>query len=286
MNRFDTRYEYRRWLWFSVHIACYVINLFSFWVWSIFGRSCLSLSTEYLLLFWIAWDDSPSLSLLLNLLARFLEWNTCHAGDRFGSFIAFELREGVRRKTPYWFTSSMVASLLLSSLSLPGLPGMWKNSPLEKRSPDEKSPQSCSPGKKVYEKKIRRKNDPRKKGLRKNGPRKNVLKIMVFRQKNTRNLTDFFIFIDWFHYTHETMFDVYLTILHALHCGTLKESRKVRCWVLGFRRLITSQHSTHTHTPRCSTLTPRFFVSEFWVFIAWSPILKLQVHKYRKILVS
>ena len=35
----------------------------------------------------------------------------------------------------------------------------------------------------------------------------------------------------------------------------------VCCRVLGFHRLITSQHSTHT--PRCSTPTPRFFVSEF-----------------------
>ena len=31
--------------------------------------------------------------------------------------------------------------------------------------------------------------------------------------------------------------------------------------VLGFNILITSKHSIHT--PRCSTLTPRFFVSEF-----------------------
>ena len=35
----------------------------------------------------------------------------------------------------------------------------------------------------------------------------------------------------------------------------------VSCRVLGFHRLITFQHSTHT--PRCSTLTPRFFVYEF-----------------------
>ena len=27
------------------------------------------------------------------------------------------------------------------------------------------------------------------------------------------NLNDFFIFIDWLHYTHKNMFDVFLTIL-------------------------------------------------------------------------
>ena len=39
-------------------------------------------------------------------------------------------------------------------------------------------------------------------------------------------------------------------------------STKICCRVLGFRRLITSEHSTHTR--RCSTLTPRYFVSVFW----------------------
>ena len=40
-----------------------------------------------------------------------------------------------------------------------------------------------------------------------------------------------------------------------------RESRKICCRVLGFHRLIISEHSTHT--PRCSTPTPRCFVSEF-----------------------
>ena len=47
------------------------------------------------------------------------------------------------------------------------------------------------------------------------------------------------------------MFDVHLHsptfILHSQNCRTLKESRKVCCRVLGFHRLITSEHSTHTH---------------------------------------
>ena len=76
----------------------------------------------------------------------------------------------------------------------------------------------------------------------------------------------------------------------APNCRKLKETRKVCCRVLGFHRLITSEHSTHTtmldahltifcfrvlgfhrlitsqhptHTPRCFMLAPRFFVSEF-----------------------
>ena len=51
------------------------------------------------------------------------------------------------------------------------------------------------------------------------------------------------------------------TYEYVPNCRTLKESRKICCRVLGFHRLITSQHSTHT--PRCSTPTPRFSVSEF-----------------------
>ena len=58
------------------------------------------------------------------------------------------------------------------------------------------------------------------------------------------------------------MFDVNLTILYAPNCRTLKESRKVCCRVLGFHRLIRSQYSTHT--PQCSTLTPRFFRGPFF----------------------
>ena len=100
----------------SLLISLVVWSTCSVGIWSIFGKPCLSLSTEYL--FWIAWDDSPWLSLLLDLLARFLEWTTCHAGDLFGSFVAFELRLG----NPLWYTSSMFASQLLSSLSLPGSP--------------------------------------------------------------------------------------------------------------------------------------------------------------------
>ena len=57
------------------------------------------------------------------------------------------------------------------------------------------------------------KNDPRKNGLEKIGPRKNVLQKLFSVETMLGNLNDFFIFINWFHYTHKKMFDVYTTIL-------------------------------------------------------------------------
>ena len=98
-----------------------------------------------------------------------------------------------------------------------------------------------------------RKIDPRKNGPRTMRPRKNVLQKLFYVKKMLGNLNDFFIFIDWFHYTHKKMFDVHVTILHAPNCRTLKESRKVCCRVLGFHRLITSQYFTYTpHDARSS----------------------------------
>ena len=105
----------------------------------------------------------------------------------------------------------------------------------------------------------------------KKNPRKNVPQKLLSVKRMLENFNDCFIFIDWFHYTRKKMFDVYFTILHAPNFRTPKESRKVRCRVLGFHRLglchsfgfgsefwvsrqvlglhrfITSQHSTHTH---------------------------------------
>ena len=81
----------------------------------------------------------------------------------------------------------------------------------------------------VHRKNGARKNGPRKNGLRKNGPRKigprkngsrkigarkNVLPKLFSVERMLGNLNDFFIFINWFHYTHKKMFDVYVTILH------------------------------------------------------------------------
>ena len=48
----------------------------------------------------------------------------------------------------------------------------------------------------------------------KNWARKKVLQKLFPVERMIGNLNDFFIFIDWLHYTHKKMFDVYLTILH------------------------------------------------------------------------
>ena len=58
------------------------------------------------------------------------------------------------------------------------------------------------------------KNGTRVKWSPKNGPRKNILQKLFSIKTMLGNLKDFFIFIDWFHYTHKKMFDVYITILH------------------------------------------------------------------------
>ena len=119
------------------------------------------------------------------------------------------------------------------------------------------------PGKMVPRKMVPGEKGPRKNGPWKIGPRKNILQKLFSAKRILGNLNVFFIFTDWFHYTHKKMFDVHLTILHAPNCRTLKESRKVCCRVLDFHRLITFEHSANTR--RCSTLTSRFFVFEFWV---------------------
>ena len=56
------------------------------------------------------------------------------------------------------------------------------------------------PWKKVPEKKNPQKEDPWK-----NGPRKYVLKKLFSVKRMLGNLNDFFIFIDWFHYTPKNM---------------------------------------------------------------------------------
>ena len=135
-----------------------------------------------------------------------------------------------------------------------------KNGPREKWSPENWSPEKWSP-----ENSFTRKKSPRKIGPQKICPRINVLQKLSSVKRMLENLNHFFIFIDWFHYTHKKMFDVHLTILHAPKGRTLKESRKVCCRVLGFYRLITSQHSTYT--PRHSTPTP-------WFFVFWGPFFR------------
>ena len=55
---------------------------------------------------------------------------------------------------------------------------------------------------------------PKKNGPRKIGPRENVLQKLFSVKRMLGNFNDFFIFINWFHYTHRKKFDVYFTILH------------------------------------------------------------------------
>ena len=141
-------------------------------------------------------------------------------------------------------------------------------------------------------KKNPRKNGPRKKGPRKNGPRKNILKKLFSVNRMLGNLNDFYIFIDWFHYTHKNMFDGHVTIRHASNCRTLKKSRKVfvfwyfEFWVFVDWNILTF-HTQHNARPLPHYFSfPSFgFVVEFWVFTNWSPILRLRVPKYRKILI-
>ena len=109
---------------------------------------------------------------------------------------------------------------------------------------------------------------------RKNGPRKNVPRgkwspekcpsKIVLRQKNARKFKRLFHFYQLIPlHTQKDVWRLRHDPTYVPNCRTLKESRKICCRVLAFHRLITSEHSTHT--TRCSTLIPRFFVSEFWV---------------------
>ena len=113
------------------------------------------------------------------------------------------------------------------------------------------------------------------------GDRKNLFQKM-FSIKSARKFKRLFYFYQLIRlHTQKDVWRLRHDPTYAPNCRTLKESRKIYCRVLGFHRLITSEHSTHI--PRCSTLTPWFFcfrvlglfpsfvfVVEFWVFIDWS----------------
>ena len=92
-------------------------------------------------------------------------------------------------------------------------------------------------------------------------PEKSPSKI-VLHQKNARKFKRLFYFYQLIRlHTQKDVWRLRHDPTHAPNCRTLKESRKIYCRVLGFHRLITSEHSRQT--PRCSAPTPRFFVSEF-----------------------
>ena len=105
-------------------------------------------------------------------------------------------------------------------------------------------------------------------------------------------VVEFWIFIDWSHSKiphihhdarrspHDFLFSSFEFVFEFWVC----------CRSFGFHRLITFH--TRTCTPRCSRRSPQDFsfpsfgfVIEFWLFIDWSPILKVQVHKCRKIVI-
>ena len=124
---------------------------------------------------------------------------------------------------------------------------------------------------------------------------------IVLRQKNARKFKRLFHFYQLIPLdTQKNVWRLRHDSTYVTNCRTLKESRKICCRVLGFHRLITSEHSTHTHTHTtmlnvrptilclrfwlccrvlgshrlttsqrsthtswCSTPTPRYFVSEF-----------------------
>ena len=85
---------------------------------------------------------------------------------------------------------------------------------------------------------------------------------IVLRQKNVKKFKRLFYFYQLIPlHTQKNVWRLRHDPTYVPNSKTLKESRKICCRVLGFHRLIISQHSTPT--PRCSTPTPRFFVSEF-----------------------
>ena len=107
----------------------------------------------------------------------------------------------------------------------------------------------------------KRKSGPRKMVPGKMPPEKSPSKI-VLRPKNARKFERLFHFYRLIPlHTQKDVWRLRHDPTYAPNCETLEESRKDCCQVLGFHRLITSEHSTHT--PRCSTLTPWFLVSEF-----------------------
>ena len=75
-------------------------------------------------------------------------------------------------------------------------------------------PRKMVPGKNGPRRIVSRKIGPWKNDPLKIGPRNNVLQKLFSVKRLLGNINDFFVFIDWFHYTHKKMFDVYLTILH------------------------------------------------------------------------
>ena len=110
---------------------------------------------------------------------------------------------------------------------------------------------------------------PRKKGPREKwSPGKFPSKI-VLRQQSARKFKRLFHFYQLIPlHTQKNVWRLHHDPTYVPNCKTLKESREICCWVLGFHRLITSQHSTHTHTtmPDAHPTIFRFWVSRGQIF--------------------
>ena len=128
-------------------------------------------------------------------------------------------------------------------------PEKWspKNSPLEKESSGKRISGNKNLGKMVPGNKVLRKMVPDKMIFGKMVPGKMIPEKMVPRKMVLGKIWTTFLFLSIDSTTHtKRCLTFHLTILHAPNYRTLKESRKFCCRVLGFHRLITSQHSTHT----------------------------------------
>ena len=117
------------------------------------------------------------------------------------------------------------------------------------------------------------KNGPWKNGPRKNDPREKYLVTGYHLTHVKVNFSQGQFSCAYSAIPFERIFYFYRLIpLYTPRCLTLTPQFcvtefSVCCRVLGFHRLITSQHSSHTS--RCLTLTPRFFFRDLGLFASF-----------------
>ena len=122
----------------------------------------------------------------------------------------------------------MVLGKMVPRKNGPRINGPRINGPREKWSPENRSPEKWSP--------------------ENWSPEKCPSKIF-YRQNNARKFKRLFHFYQLIPlHTQKDVRRLRYDPTYAPNCRTLKESRKICCRVLGFHRLITFEHSTHTHT--------------------------------------
>ena len=137
-----------------------------------------------------------------------------------------------------WSLRKMVPEKLVPGKVVIGKNGPWEKWSPEKWSPEDWSQENWSPEKWSSENWSQENWSPEK-----------CPSNVVLLQKNARKFKRLLYFYQLI--PLHTQKDVW-RLLHdptcAPNCGTLNESRKICCRVLGFHRLITSEHFTHTHT--------------------------------------